>query len=52
MKYADIRKNEEVLALLKKGNANLHVLGFTDHSEAHTALVADRAAKTRPKYKS
>ena len=44
MTYADIRKDEEVLALLKKGNANLQVLGYTDHSEAHTGLVADRAA--------
>lgn len=44
MTYEDIRKNEEVLALIKKGNANLGVLGFTDHSETHTALVAERAA--------
>lgn len=44
MTYADIRKDEEVRELLKRGNANLHVLGFTDHSEAHTGLVADRAA--------
>lgn len=44
MTYEEIKKNEEVLALIKKGNANLHVLGFTDHSEAHTALVAERAA--------
>ncbi len=44
MTYEDIKKNEEVLALIKKGNANLRVLGFTDHSEAHTALVAERAA--------
>lgn len=38
-----IRKNEEVLGFIKKGNANLAVLGFTDHSVAHTGLVADRA---------
>lgn len=44
MTYEDIKKNEEVRALIKKGNANLHVLGFTEHSEAHTALVAERAA--------
>lgn len=44
MTYEEIKKNEEVLALIKKGNANLHVLGFTDHSEAHTSLVAERAA--------
>lgn len=50
MTYEDIRKNEEVRELLKRGNANLHVLGFTDHSEAHTALVADRAAMILDKF--
>lgn len=44
MTYEEIRKNPEVLALLKKGNENLGVLGFTDHSLAHCVLVADRAA--------
>ena len=44
MNYAEIRNNEEIRALLKKGNANLGVLGFTDHSTAHCALVAERAA--------
>lgn len=44
MKYEEIRNNEEIRALLKKGNANLSVLGFTDHSTAHCALVAERAA--------
>ena len=44
MTYTDIRKNEEVCALLDKGNQNLGVLGFTDHSEAHCVLVAERAA--------
>ena len=43
MTYNDIRKNAEVLAYLKKGNDNLGVLGFTDHSEVHCAVVADRA---------
>ena len=42
--YDQIRQDEEVLALLEKGNANLDVLGYTDHSTAHCALVADRAA--------
>lgn len=50
MTYADIRKNEEVKALLKKGNENLRVLGFTDHSEAHTSIVADRAAMILEKF--
>ena len=44
MTYHDIRQDAEVLALLEKGNANLDVLGFTDHSKVHCALVADRAA--------
>ena len=44
MKYKDIKENEEVLALIAKGNENLGVLGYTDHSEVHAALVAERAA--------
>lgn len=44
MTYEEIKNNEEVNALLEKGNQNLGVLGFTDHSMAHCALVADRAA--------
>ena len=44
MTYREIKHNEEVCALLEKGNQNLGVLGFTDHSEAHCALVAERAA--------
>ena len=45
MTYREILKNEEVNAYIKKGNANLDVLGFTDHSQAHSALVAERAAE-------
>ena len=44
MTYQEIRNNEEVCALLEKGNQNLGVLGFTDHSEAHCLLVAERSA--------
>ena len=44
MTYKEIRKNEEVRAYLKKGNENLGVLGYTDHSEVHCVLVAERAA--------
>ena len=44
MFYQKIRNDPEVLALLERGNHDLGVLGFTDHSAAHTALVADRAA--------
>ena len=44
MKYKDIKENEEVQALISKGNENLEILGYTDHSEVHAALVAERAA--------
>lgn len=44
MTYNEIKKNEEVLAFLEKGNADLGVLGYTDHSQAHCAVVAERAA--------
>ena len=44
MFYHKIKNDPEVLALLERGNHDLGVLGFTDHSQAHTGLVADRAA--------
>lgn len=44
MKYNDIKKNEEVKELITKGNENLGVLGYTDHSEKHCAIVAEHAA--------
>ena len=44
MTFQEIRNNEEVCALLNKGDHNLGVLGYTDHSEAHCLLVAERAA--------
>lgn len=43
MNYKDILKDEEVKTFLKKGNENLGVLGYTDHSEKHCAIVAKRA---------
>lgn len=45
MTYAEIRKNAEICALLDKGNRNLGILGYTDHSAAHCVLVAERAAR-------
>ena len=42
MTYEQITHHPEVLALLERGNENLGVLGFTDHSKAHCALVAER----------
>jgi len=42
--YQRIKKNPEVLAYMARGNHDLNVLGFTDHSTVHTELVAERAA--------
>lgn len=44
MTYKEIQKNEVVNAYIKKGNDNLGVLGYTDHSAGHSSLVAERAA--------
>lgn len=44
MTYQEIRENEEVLAFLKRGNDNLGVLGYTEHSHVHCSVVAERAA--------
>ncbi len=44
MTYQQIKNHPEVKALLKKGDDSLAVLGYTDHSAAHCALVAERAA--------
>lgn len=43
MNYKDILTDEEVKAFLKKSNDNLEVLGYTEHSEKHCAIVAKRA---------
>lgn len=43
MKFEEIKRNEEVLAFLKKGNEDLGVLGYTDHSKIHCTMVAERA---------
>lgn len=45
MTYKQIRKNEEIKAFIEKGNEILGTMGFTDHSSAHTTLVADRAGQ-------
>lgn len=50
MTYKDIRKNEEVLAFLTKGNDNLGTMGYTDHSAAHCAMVAERAGMILKKF--
>lgn len=40
LEYKEILKNEEIRELLRKGNENLGILGYTDHSEKHCAIVA------------
>ncbi len=44
MTYDEIMNHPEARELLERGNYNLGVLGYTDHSAAHTGLVADRGA--------
>ena len=43
MTYEQITHHPEVLPLLGRGNEDLGVLGYTDHSAAHCTLVAERA---------
>lgn len=50
MKYKDILQNKEVKSLLKKGNDNLGMLGYTDDSEKHCAIVAKRAGMILKKF--
>ena len=44
MTYEEIVQNKEILEYYKRGSVILDALGYTDHSIAHTKLVADRAA--------
>ncbi len=41
--FEDVRKNEEIKAYIKKADSSLKALGYTEHSTAHTCLVAERA---------
>lgn len=50
MNYEEIKNNEEVRAFIKKGNDNLGILGYTDHSEAHCCKVAEDAAMILKKF--
>lgn len=43
--YKEIRKNKEINTLLERGNEVLGSLGYTDHSAAHAAKVADTAGQ-------
>lgn len=43
--YQDIRQNTEINAYITMGDKGLGVLGYTDHSQAHAAKVAEMAGK-------
>ena len=50
MTYDDIVRIKEIHEYYERGNAILGRLGFTDHSTAHTCLVAERAAEILTAY--
>ena len=41
----DVKKNTEVQALVNGSQQQLNVLGYTEHSKRHTAIVSERAGK-------
>lgn len=43
--YQDIKKNKEVNQYITMGNEVLGVLGYTEHSQKHAVIVAERAAQ-------
>ena len=45
MTYKEIVRNKEILEYYVRGGKTLDTLGYTDHSIAHTKLVAERAAE-------
>lgn len=42
--YEDIKNNEEINALIERGNDVLKVMGYTEHSRTHATKVAHTAA--------
>ena len=50
LKYKEILQNKEIKAIMKKANENLEIMGFTDHSEKHCAIVAKRAGMILEKF--
>lgn len=50
MTYDEIKKDKEICECLRKGDENLGVLGYTDHSAAHCTMVAKRAAYILKKF--
>ena len=50
MTYQEIKKNKEVNEFINKGNYNLGLLGYTEHSQAHCTIVAETAAMILKKF--
>ncbi|OLA59331.1 MAG: phosphohydrolase [Roseburia sp. CAG:10041_57] len=50
MTYDEIKKNKEVNEFIEKGNYNLGLLGYTDHSRVHCTMVARTAANILEKF--
>ena len=50
MTFDEIKKNKEVNEFITKGNYNLGLLGYTDHSQIHSGLVAQPAAVILKKF--
>lgn len=44
IRYEDIRRDEEILSFIEQGDRVLGSLGYTEHSRAHAAKVAESAA--------
>ncbi len=51
MTYEDIVNHKEILEYYERGSMILDALGYTDHSTAHTKLVAERAADILKSFK-
>ncbi len=45
IKYQDVKNSEEIRTYINRGNESLAFLGYTDHSTAHAAIVAEQAGK-------
>ncbi len=50
MTFNEIRTNKEINEFIKKGNYNLGLLGYTDHSEIHCSIVAENASMILEKF--
>ena len=50
MTFEEIKNNEEINEFINKGNYNLGLLGYTDHSQIHCSIVADTAAMILKKF--